>query len=730
MSDFVILGTDTDAGKTTFAVLWLTAFPREFAYWKPVETGESDTKKVRRLAPAALVLDPGLHFTQPVAAPLAASNEGRSVPPAAALAAMKPPVPEGRWLMIETFGGPFSPLNDHELQIALIRRLALPTLLVSSSALGAIGRTLKCLYALKQDGVVPFAVVLLGQRDDYAAKQITRYGLTSVFWLAPPSAWEPEAIRRAAEQHRETLEKIRASWQRVIQQAPPTASAVGSTVSPSGTAMSPGSTTMSPGGAVVSPGGAVVSPGGAGVVSQGREPLGEGIPPTLPSPGGAKESPSAPPELSPTAPPMPADPRDSADTVTRLLAADARHIWHPYTSLRDPDPPLVAVSARDEFLYLADGRPIIDGISSWWTILHGHRHPVLMEALADAARDFDHVLFAGVTHTHAIRLAELLLSTAPWPDGRVFYSDNGSTAVEVALKMAYQYWCHRGESRRTLFVGFEHGYHGDTFGAMAASRDPLFFGRFEPLLFRAEIVPVDPDRLDDTLTRHKGEVAAVILEPLLQAAGGMRLHTPETLAALFEVTRRHDVLFIADEVMTGGGRLGPLWAHSLAGIAPDLICAAKTLTGGVLPLAATLVAPPIVAAFDSADRTRTFFHGHSFTAHPLACAVAAANWQILTTAPPAAPQRLEAFWNEALPPLAGHPGVRDVRIRGTMAAVELDAPGGYLADIARALRRRCLEHGVMLRPLGNVLYALPPFCTSQASLERIAAAMIDAVKTI
>ena len=196
--------------------------------------------------------------------------------------------------------------------------------------------------------------------------------------------------------------------------------------------------------------------------------------------------------------------------------------------------------------------------------------------------------------------------------------------------MAYQYWCHQESPRRTWFVGLEGGYHGDTFGAMSVSRDPLFFGRFEPLLFQAEIVPPYAERLDDALQRHAGKVAAVIVEPLVQGAGGMRMHSAEELGRMAAVARHHGVLFIADEAMTGGGRTGTLWAHQAAGIAPDLICAAKTLAGGVLPLAVTLAAPSVVAAWDTADRSRTFFHGHSFTAHPLACAVAVANWKMLT----------------------------------------------------------------------------------------------------
>jgi adenosylmethionine-8-amino-7-oxononanoate aminotransferase len=640
MSDLLILGTDTDAGKTTFALLWLAAFADGYEYWKPLQSGDSDTEKVQRLVPAAWVHPPLGQFREPVAPLLAARREGGQVPAAQAIVAAKPtPRHLGRHLLIETFGSPLSPLNETELQIALVQSLSIPTVLVSSSAVGAIGRTLQCLQALAGQGVRPAVVLLVGAPDEFAVEQIERHGLTGrVLTLEPPATWDEEGVACAARKQRALLEVVRSCL--------------------------------------------VATAAGCG------------------------------------------------QEVGDLLERDRRHVWHPYSALREPDPPMVSVAAQDEFLQLADGRRMIDGISSWWTILHGHRHPGLMAALSEAAQSFDHVHFAGVTHRPAVTLAELLLSTAPWAGGRVFYSDNGSTAVEVALKMTYQYWCHLGEPRRTWFVALEGAYHGDTFGAMSVGRDPVFFGRFEPLLFRAEQVPLSAERLDDALHRHQGEVAAVIMEPLVQGAGGMRMHTPAQLRELFEVARDHGVLFIADEVMTGGGRTGPLWAHQAAGIAPDLICAAKTLAGGVLPLAATLAAPALVAAWDTADRSRIFFHGHSFTAHPLACAVGVVNWKLLTSTPPSAPERMEVFWKGALEPLHGHPRVRDVRVCGSIAAVEVNAPGGYLASVSRQLRNCCLEQGVLLRPLGPVLYAMPPFCASEASLDRIARAMIAAVGSL
>ncbi|MFO0801360.1 MAG: adenosylmethionine--8-amino-7-oxononanoate transaminase [Gemmataceae bacterium] len=636
MTGFVVVGTDTDAGKTAFSLLFLSAFTDSFAYWKPVETGDSDAEKVRRLVPRAVVLSPLTRFTEPVAPVLAARREGRVMPGVADILSARPST--DRPLLIETFGGPLSPLTADVLQLDLIRSFALPVVLVSSSAVGAVGRTLQAVTALATAGIHPAVVVLLGPDDPFAREQIERRlgGVVAGCVELPVGEWTQEGLAAAAGRARPSLE-----WVETI----------------------------------------VRGPGSLG-----------------------------------------GPPQD-------FVAADARAVWHPYTPLQSPDSPLAVVAADDEFLTLADGRRLVDGISSWWTILHGHRPPAVMQSIRDATHRLDHVLFAGATHPAAVELATSLLGSMPWgPGGRLFYSDNGSTAVEVALKMAYQAWCHRGEPGRTLFVGFDHGYHGDTFGAMSLSRDPLFFGRFEPLLFRALQVPLSPELLDAALRRHAGEVAGVLVEPLVQGAGGMRTHTPDELGALFEVTRRHGVLFIADEVMTGFGRTGSLWAFEQAGIAPDLVCAAKGITGGVLPLAATLVSPEIVAAFDTADRTRTFFHGHSFTANPIACAAAVASWRLLQTGRWRADvRRVEAHWLAAAEKVRTVRGVKEVRGRGLILAAELDVPGGYLADVGRVMRLAALERGVLLRPLGSVLYALPPLCTSDDSLARIADAMISAV---
>ena len=632
MSDAIVLGTDTDAGKTTFALLWMAAFPEDYAYWKPVETGPSDTETVARLVPDARVHTPLAGFRDAVAPEVAAEREGRSVPEVSEILNAVPA--DTRSLLIETFGSPLSPLRPDALQIELIRRFERPSLLVGSTAVGAVGRALQSIETLRAHAVEPRALVLIGPPDPYAESKICQHGGLDVFTLEPPATFDEEGVRLCAE---EQIDVLRSLYE------------------------------------------------------------------TLKS-------------------------RQSIDKD--WVGRDRRSVWHPYTSLKDPDEPLNVVDSRDEFLILEDGRQIIDGFSSWWTIQHAHRYPPLMKALREAARRYDHVVFAGVTHPPAIELAERMLASMPWSGGRVFYSDNGSTAVEVALKLAYQFWCHRGEPGRRLFVGFEGGYHGDTFGAMAVSRDPLFFGTFEPLLFESRIIPLAPKSLDRLLEREGSRVAAVIIEPLVQGAGGMLMHSPETLAALADVARKHGVLFIADEVMTGGGRTGTLWAHQAAGITPDLVCAGKTIAGGILPIATTLVAPHIVEAFDTEDRSRTFFHGHSFTAHPLSCAVGVANWRLMENGIGEEPRQIESFWRERIEPMRSRPGVKDVRIQGTIAAIELDLPGGYLADAGRPIRQVCLERGVYLRPLGNVLYALPPFRTSRASLEQIADAMEAALTEV
>ncbi len=636
----VILGTDTDAGKTALSALLLAAFPDRLAYWKPLQTGRPDSETIARLVPSARQLPALATFPAPVAPVLAARRAGQKIPGPQDIARAVPDVP-GHTVLIETFGSPLSPLTERTLQIDYLRLLDdAAFVLVTPSAVGAVGRTLQTVRAVESHGLLVQAVVLLGPQDEFAHTTLAHHLPGRVILsVAQPRDWTAEGFEQAAGQQRPRLAELLDSLDR--------------------------------------------------------------------------------PRNLPAAPARP-EAADAAERARRLRV-DQSLVWHPFTPLNGPEP-LEVVAAEDEFLVLADGRRVVDAIGSWWTILHGHRDPQLVAAAERVLRELDHVHFAGLTHRWAVAVAELLMGTMDWPEGgRVFFSDDGSTAVEVALKLAYQYWCINGRPERSEFVGFEGGYHGDTCGAMSVSRDRVFFGHFEPLLFPAHIIPLCPDRLSELLDEKADRIAAIVLEPLVQGAGGMRIYSPELLRQLVAVARQHGVLVILDEVLTGLYRTGRFWAHQHAGVRPDLVCTAKALAGGLCPLAATLVAPQIVSAFTEAEPQHVFYHGHTFTAHPVACSVAEANLRRVLAEGEQRVRRLERFFKRRLEPLRGRRGVRDVRVLGNIAAVELDLPGGYLADVRQTAVSVGLRHGVLLRPLGPVLYAIPPWCTSDRSLEAIAA---------
>jgi adenosylmethionine-8-amino-7-oxononanoate aminotransferase len=415
-----------------------------------------------------------------------------------------------------------------------------------------------------------------------------------------------------------------------------------------------------------------------------------------------------------------------------LRALDARHVWHPFTQAGTAPPPILALGARGATIYGADGREYLDLVSSWWVNLHGHAHPAIAQAVADQAARLEQIIFADFTHEPAIRLAARLTELLPGDLDRVFWSDNGSTAVEVALKLAHQYWHNLGEER-TTYVAFEGGYHGDTVGAMSAGRASGFFTAWERMLFPVEMVPFpatwdgDPDpeakeavaldALERILDRHRGKVAAVIVEPLVQGAGGMRMCRPEFLRALAARIRDAGSLLIFDEVMTGFGRTGDLFACRGAGVTPDLVCLSKGISGGFLPLAATVTTERIWRAFLGEDLTTAFLHGHSYTANPLGCAAGLASLDLLVTAECAQQRRtIEAVHRERL---AGMSGIARPRVCGTIAAFDLPGGGeGYGAGIGARLKKEFLGRGLLLRPLGNVLYLLPPYCLDRGELER------------
>jgi len=419
-----------------------------------------------------------------------------------------------------------------------------------------------------------------------------------------------------------------------------------------------------------------------------------------------------------------------------LLALDRRHVWHPFTQAATAPPAIPIRSARGASLIAADGREYLDLISSWWVTLHGHAHPAIAAAVARQAAQLEQVIFAGFTHEPAIQVAARISALLPAGLERVFYSDDGSTSVEVALKLAYQFWRNKGEPRRHRFLAFEGGYHGDTLGAMSAGRSSGFYKPFHDLLFAVDLLPFpetwndDPEvaekestslaMLDAWIGRHGRDAVALIMEPLVQGAGGMRLCRPAFVRAVAERLNAAGILLILDEVMTGFGRTGAAFACLKAGVTPDLICLSKGLTGGFLPLAATVCRQEIYEAFLGGNFERAFAHGHSFTANALGCAAALASLDLLqapeTTARIAA---IESAHRERLARLADRPGLTRGRLCGTIAAITLGgSEQGYDASRGPRLRAFFLERGLLIRPLGSVVYLLPPYCVSREELHR------------
>jgi adenosylmethionine-8-amino-7-oxononanoate aminotransferase len=411
-------------------------------------------------------------------------------------------------------------------------------------------------------------------------------------------------------------------------------------------------------------------------------------------------------------------------------------VWHPFTQHGLGEPIPLVTHAEGAILFTEDGRRIIDGISSWWVTTHGHNHPRIAAAIAGQAQRLDQIIFAGWTHEPAETLAAGLRAIMPEALTRVFFSDSGSTSVEVALKMALGFWANRGAERHRVLV-LEHSYHGDTIGAMSVGARGVFNRAYAPLLFDVGTIPfpaagAEQVTLDALEAACREKPAAFIVEPLILGAGGMLLYPPHVLAEMRAICTQHDVLFIADEVMTAWGRTGTLLACEQAGVVPDILCLSKGLTGGAVPLAVTMAREEIYAAHLSDDRARMFFHSSSYTANPIACAAANANLAIWRDEPVLARIAVLAERQKRrLAKTAALPGVMHARAIGTIAALDMeDRAGGYLSQLGPRLLAEFRARDLLLRPLGNTIYVMPPYCIGEDDLDLIYDCVANAIAAL
>jgi len=418
-----------------------------------------------------------------------------------------------------------------------------------------------------------------------------------------------------------------------------------------------------------------------------------------------------------------------------LVERDLKVIWHPYTQMQTALPLIPIVRGEGACLFDEEGKKYIDAVSSWWVNIHGHAHPYIAQKVAEQLNKLEHVIFAGFTHEGAIELGERLLKLLPDNQQKVFYSDNGSTAIEVAIKMCLQYWHNRGEAR-TKILAFNNAYHGDTFGAMAVSGRSAFTAAFDSLLFEVEFIDLPTKDNIESLKSHisqlKSELACFIFEPLVQGAGGMIMYEAQHLEQLMAHCRQEGVLMIDDEVFTGFGRTGKPFACYHVNQQPDIMCFSKGLTGGTMALGVTTCSTQIYNAFLSDDKLKTLFHGHSFTANPVACAAALASMDLFTD--PSTQiniDRINSMHTAFRQKIQHHPKIKTTRQTGTILAMEWETGDNtsYFSSLRDKLYQYFLAAGIILRPLGNVIYILPPYCITDDELnyvyDRITQALED-----
>jgi adenosylmethionine---8-amino-7-oxononanoate aminotransferase len=410
-----------------------------------------------------------------------------------------------------------------------------------------------------------------------------------------------------------------------------------------------------------------------------------------------------------------------------LQEKDKKYIWHPFTAYQEEEP-LLITSAEGVYLHTHDGRKIIDAISSWWVNLHGHCNPIIIKAIAEQASKLEHVIFAGFTHEPAIQLAENLLSILPKNQSKVFLSDDGSTAVEVALKIAIQYWHNQNITNKKRVIAIEGSYHGDTFGSMSVGARDIFIAPFNPFLFDVDFIDFPFEAKEDEVIEsfkklvEKGDVGIFIFEPLVQGASGMRIYRPELLNELVSIAHQQNIICIADEVFTGFGRTGKYFASDYLKDKPDIIALSKGVTGGILPLGVTSCSEHIEKAFQDISASKTFYHGHSYTGNPLACAAANASYSLLTNLEcqnkiTSISSQLKNFSSS----IKNHNRVKSAQSLGTILSVELETKEktSYQNPLRKEIYNYFLSKNILLRPLGNIIYVVPPYVISNKELDSV-----------
>ncbi len=418
-----------------------------------------------------------------------------------------------------------------------------------------------------------------------------------------------------------------------------------------------------------------------------------------------------------------------------LQQIDKQHIWHPFDILHAEN--IMIERGEGVNLYTTDGRQILDAISSWWVNIHGHAQPDIAKAIYNQAQKIEQVIFAGFSHAPAVTLAQSLLKILPFSFDQIFYSDNGSTSVEVALKLAMQYWYNQG-IKKSKIVALEAAYHGDTFGAMAVGERSVFSKPFQKYLFDVAVLPLHSASAKECVAHFEtiacqGDVAAFIYEPLIQGAAGMVIYEPDLLQSLLEVAQKYNIICIADEVMTGFGRTGKLFASEYMSIAPDMMCLSKGITGGFLPLGVTVINEKISVQFQSTEKEKRFYHGHSYTANPLSCAAANASMNLLLTKECQQQIQLIAKAHQFfLEQIRGHSKIVKIQALGTILSIELFSESGtsYFSKNRNYLYQFFLDRDILLRPLGNVIYILPPYVINEVQLNKIYTAIAELLATL